>query len=163
MWSGIGWLAELAEDRKDPGLAVSATGNMTFFKAISASKDASWLNDDAYNAYLAVYLTLMLNSKSTDIVREAAPAKLNKIRERKGQTPLYDHTVVTIVPNRYVDRGEGQGGTHATPRLHWRRTHKRHFAEKTGNAKWMATEMHKGTMGWWVTRPPQTARPSRSF
>lgn len=50
---------------------------------------------------------------------------INAKRVRKGEVPLdYEHTVVSIDPT--VLRLPGvvaQGGTHASPRLHWRRGH----------------------------------------
>ncbi len=73
---------------------------------------------------LIMYMTLMLNSRTTEKRSEQAPAKLNKKRMLHGKAPLDSHTVVSIVPQRFR-QVEGQGGTHASPRLHWRRSHVR--------------------------------------
>ncbi len=77
--------------------------------------------------HIAIYLTLMLSSKSTERTKEIPPPKLLKKRAANGRTPLYAHTIVNITPDRFLDRGESQGGTHASPRLHWRRSHLRRY------------------------------------
>lgn len=73
---------------------------------------------------VAVYLTLMLNSMTTEKERAPAPTKLNHKRIAKGRLPIHSHTIVTIVPERFK-RGTDKGGSHASPRLHWRRSHRR--------------------------------------
>jgi hypothetical protein len=76
---------------------------------------------------LAVYLTLMLNSKTTQVRTEHAPPKLQRAQVRRGHTPLPDHRVVRIVPDEYLHE-QGPGGvTRRSPRLHWRRSHLRHL------------------------------------
>jgi hypothetical protein len=92
----------------------------------------SWLKPDAIHAskitaasaatHVAVALAL-IESRAVDTATEAAPAKLNKNREAKGQIPLFSHTVVTIRPR--AARGPDHGGSHASPRLHERRGHSR--------------------------------------
>jgi hypothetical protein len=72
---------------------------------------------------MVLYLTLMINSRTTEITREVAPDRLNRARLKRNRAPLYNHTVVRIVPQRFVTPGDGHGGTHASPRLHWRRSH----------------------------------------
>lgn len=74
------------------------------------------------------YLLVMLNSKTTQITRYEAPAKLNKARAKKGRAPLPEHRVVTIVPNRIAsdirrEYGDSAGPLRNSPRLHWRRSH----------------------------------------
>lgn len=81
---------------------------------------------------LAIFLSLMVGSKTTEVSRETAPPKLNKKRAAQGKTLLYDHRVVTIVPNRFRYTKDAAGGTHRSPRLHWRRTHIRHFKDENG-------------------------------
>lgn len=102
---------------------------------------------------LGMYMTLMLNSRTTDLTTEIPPPKLNKARLKRGQTPLFAHRIVDIAPMRFRDYSNVQTGSHQSPRLHWRRSHKRHFIERpaTGLAKWMETEEWKGRTGWWVT------------
>lgn len=115
------------------------------------------LEAEAGNFWVAIYLALMVNSRSTDVVTEPAPARLNKRRiEREPlSAPLYEHRVVRIVPKRYVVNGEAGGGTHASPRLHWRRSHKRHFDRQTTGSVWVAHEIHNGVTGWFVGIVPR--------
>jgi hypothetical protein len=109
----------------------------------------------AINMQLAIYLCLMLNSKTTEMRDEVPPPKLNKARVKRGKTPLESHRVVTIVPRRFrYERVTTEGGQtieRACPRLHWRRSHKRHYDHPVPTAKWVPDEMHNGTKGWYVS------------
>jgi len=137
------------------------------YTAIGNDEQIEWLRefhrrDDstgvlnlAQDNYLAMYLILMISSLSTEITREHIPEKLNRARVKSGHEPLPNHYVVNIVPGRFIQRREGKGSTHASPRLHWRRSHLRHFEHQTGNAKWLASENYRGTTGWWVTMIPR--------
>lgn len=78
-----------------------------------------------------IYLALMLNSKSTDIDKMAAPVKLNKARIKSGREPFPEHYIVTIAPTRFRQDGDTTG-THASPRLHWRRSHLRELRDAEG-------------------------------
>ncbi len=105
---------------------------------------------------LSIYLTLMLNSRSTERERVDAPAKLNKQRARRGYAPLPAHTIVRIVPPRWLKQAESDGlSERRSPRLHWRRTHLRHFDHETAGARWKADEVWKGRTGWYVTLIPR--------
>lgn len=77
----------------------------------------------ASSVVLSIYLTLMIGSKSTDVMTEEPPERLNRQRAKNGLRPLEIHRVVTIAPKRF--RLPGAGGTHASPRLYWRRSHLR--------------------------------------
>jgi hypothetical protein len=81
------------------------------------------------DAAMAIYLCLMLTSKSTEINFEPAPVRLNIVRAKHGKLPLFEHKVVRIIPNAYVRAQTGAalpgGRHHASPRLHWRRSHVR--------------------------------------
>lgn len=110
------------------------------------------------NILLSIYLALMLNSKTSEVRLERAPPALNKSRARSGKAPLSDHRVVSIVPIQYIKAAEEEGRrTHKPPKLHWRKSHKRHFKIEplTGRAKWMETERWNGEFGWWVTVIPR--------
>lgn len=105
---------------------------------------------------LALYLTLMLNSRSTQIGPPiGAPPTLNKAREKRGRAPLPAHRVVTIVPKIYVDQEPSGLNPHRSPRLHWRRSHLRHFENPTPNSKHLAEHVHQGRAGWYVVQVPR--------
>lgn len=82
---------------------------------------------DCLPAQYAILLTLMLSSKTTEITR-ADVGKSNRLRRLRGLAPLPPHRIVRIVPERYI-RAAAQGGTHRSPRLHWRRSHLRHLPD----------------------------------
>lgn len=89
---------------------------------------------------IALYLTVMLNSKTTEITRETPPEKLNKARIKNGRAPLSAHTVVRIIPAQYLrERRKESGRTRLPPRLHWRRSHLRIASHKTPKAKQLST------------------------
>ena len=112
--------------------------------------------NSAMGAPLAIYLTLMLYSRTTEIVKAPAPeAKLQKRRLQRGREPLPAHRIVTIVPGKWVEQGEHKGGTHRPPRIHWRRSHKRHFESHTLRSKWVPNEVWKDRTGWWVAVVPR--------
>jgi hypothetical protein len=95
------------------------SGNLDLIRRLTPEKRSEVFGHDAL---LAIYLTLVINSRSTEVTRESPPPQLNKARDKRGVTPLFDHRVVRIVPQRFL-RGAPGGGTHASPRLHWRRSH----------------------------------------
>lgn len=69
-----------------------------------------------------------LSSKGPEIRVRPAPEKLNKQRAKKGKPPLFEYRIVEI-PAWAKAKAEGLGGTHASPRLHWRRGHERRLGE----------------------------------
>lgn len=78
------------------------------------------------NLGMAKYFSLMISSKTTEVRRvEGGP------REGSNRHPLPAHRVVTIVPTRFRTDGDA-GGTHASPRLHWRRSHLREYKAPSG-------------------------------
>ncbi len=100
------------------------------------------LNESNYDAYdmaavnLAIYLTVMISSRTTEVDVKTAPKMLNKGRIKKGRPPLFEHRVVRIVPHRYIDRPDGTSGvTRNSPRLHWRRSHVRTLHKGTDQEK----------------------------
>jgi hypothetical protein len=65
----------------------------------------------------------LLISKEALVTTEAAPAALNAKRKASGKQPLFEHKTITVPAlNRTAPP---DGGTHASPRLHWRRGHVR--------------------------------------
>jgi len=85
----------------------------------------------------AMAIALEAEVAVTECVR--APAKLNKARERKGKLPILDYHVVNLArrtrPERLPDF-EGERGTHASPRLHFRRGHWRHYENHKSWVRW---------------------------
>jgi hypothetical protein len=76
------------------------------------------------NGPLAVYLTLMINSKTTETEKITPPAKLNKARIKAKKQPLPIHRIVRIIPKEYLRARLAESGrTRLSPRLHWRRSH----------------------------------------
>lgn len=119
---------------KNTPLTVELHGNTSLIDRLKMSPEKEYLLRDclAVSGPLAVYLTLMLNSRSTSIVTEKAPAKLNAARLKRGHAPLPQHRIVTIVPKNYSHVKGADGVERRSPRLHWRRTHLRHLP--TGRA-----------------------------
>lgn len=110
----------------------------------------------AVDASLSIYLTLMINSKTTERRKVEASRVRNVIRASKGLPSLAPHTVVTICPARYVRDAEVEGNrTHRAPRLHWRRSHLRHYDRHVPSAKWSPETEHDGKKGWWVAVIPR--------
>jgi len=67
----------------------------------------------------------LLSARGVDVVKEEAPARLNKARIAKGRTPLYDHHVVKLGGISSGGKVIGVGMERASPRKHWRRGHVR--------------------------------------
>jgi len=59
------------------------------------------------------------------VTERPAPRFINAKREAKGKPPLFSYSWVTIDPALARIPGVRLGGTHAPPRLHWRRGHVR--------------------------------------
>lgn len=75
---------------------------------------------------LMVYLTLMLNSKTSEVNTVRPSAAQIRLRRQLNKTPLFSHKIVTIVPQRFIREAELEGEKHGSPkRLHWRRSHLR--------------------------------------
>lgn len=64
----------------------------------------------------------LMHAKSCTIADEPEPQRLNARRAAQGRPPVFGHSIVTIRPNQAVSHVTGDG-THASPRLHWRRGH----------------------------------------
>lgn len=80
------------------------------------------------SAHVCFFISALaaLSSRGPEIRTLPAPAKLNKQRAKKGKPPLFEYRIVEI-PAWAKAKAEGLGGTHASPRLHWRRGHVRHL------------------------------------
>ena len=101
------------------------THDNTMARKLKAMTNEKLIRQFGDGSTIAFYLNLMLNSRTTETMKVKVDAKLNKARVKRGVIPLKDHTVVTIVPTRYIQihSGEGSGDKRRSPRLHWRRSH----------------------------------------
>lgn len=100
----------------------------------------------AADYYMAVYLTMMLVSRTTEKSMHVPSLSMNKARERRGDEPMHVHRIVNLTPRRFVYDSSGKG-THASPRMHWRRSHVRTFDHPTPLGK------HIEGRGWCVLIP----------
>jgi hypothetical protein len=143
------------------GFVVNLTGaqeTLGFYARFAGSIPQLSLGQLVADARLAVYLALMLNSRTTEKRAErAAGSPLSASRVRRGRAPLSDHLVVRIVPASYAPAFDpATGRAHRSPRLHWRRSHLRHYDRATPASKWSETIEHAGRRGWWVTVVPRS-------
>lgn len=138
--------------------AIMITGNTRLYHQLhehSDTKFSATANSIASSPPLVVYFALMLNSKTTEAVKAPAPAAgLNRSRVRRGRAPLQEHSIITIVPARFrtQERADGKG---APRRLHWRRSHVRHYDRHTPASRWSPNLEHAGKKGWWVAVIPR--------
>lgn len=86
-----------------------------------------------FNYIMAACAAMEAGAAATQMIR--APLALNKKRERNGKAPLKDFHIVELAKRHRADPAPG-GGTHASPRLHFRRGHWRHFASHRTWIKW---------------------------
>lgn len=69
--------------------------------------------------------------------QEHAPSvKLQRARAKRGKAPLFSYWTLQL--DGKSERGEHQGGTHASPRVHLRRGHPRQYAP----GKWTRVQAH---------------------
>lgn len=141
-----GWISP------DKKLKLKLEGNDEFLHVMRGSSD--FIRDNlGMNVPLAIYLTLMLSSRTTE-VRQAPPEspKLNKARIKRGKEPLPSHRIVRIVPESFRKASVLEGyAQRRAPRLHWRRSHLRHYDHRVPSAQWSEQLDHEGRKGWWVT------------
>jgi len=143
--------------RGDSGnLTVKTYGNQDIIETIRKERgEMAVIHLFGASVMLGIYLTLMLSSRSTEIAWARTPPKLARAQIHRRETPLPDHRVVNLVPQRYRIAVPGQGGHHRPPRLHWRRSHLRHFDHQTEGAKWLEHVVWRDKTGWFVTVIPR--------
>jgi len=85
--------------------------------------------------YALLYVaSALLSQTAVTLEVEDPPVKLNKSRKERGKPPLYSHHVVKI--KGFSNSGRiTNGGTHASPRKHWRRGHVRVLRRGLPNEK----------------------------
>lgn len=70
-------------------------------------------------------LLTMLNAKGVEQRITPAPHKLNKHRTAAGKPAIGEvrEILINVDGKRYLPSGDAEKGSHASPRLHWRRGH----------------------------------------
>jgi len=84
-------------------------------------------------------LIKILRCKNVYIDREEFPKKLNKAKAKKGHLKGFDRHILKIKDDPKVVMKGHLGGTHASPRLHFRRGHIRRY--KSGVTIWIREMM----------------------
>lgn len=90
-------------------------------------------NEETQEALLGYALSVMqaivcLDASGVRLTGDEPPVKLANARAKRGRAPLNTHTIVTIDPAVMASSGS-RGGTHASPRFHWRRGHVRRLPD----------------------------------
>lgn len=127
----------------------------------------NWIRDMMDRAFSNLLSVLGLMSTSAGVTIDTVlPTKkfINKLRARKGKPLLeYEHKIVRIDPA--LTRMPGVvalGGTHASPRMHWRRGHVRTMADgrKVQVKPCVVGDVARGTIAHdYVVRPHPTPEP----
>lgn len=86
--------------------------------------------DACRSAGVVAGLVAMLMSKDVESVRRAPPDALNRQRKRKGKALINDVYEVRIRLRAASQSKQDSGGSHASPRMHWRRGHYRKIGER---------------------------------
>lgn len=103
--------------------------------------------DFVKTAFFAFHCFLgLLDSTCTQVKTQQASEALNKARAKRGRSPLYEHHVVTIEARSASGRLMHAGGTHASPRKHWRRGHRRvlHRGKPNERSVWISAMLVSG-------------------
>lgn len=129
--TGEVWLVLPAADGK--GLNIDTRDPLNVGRARAELTGSDYARRVSGETGFVGWLTLMLSSRSTQVDRVPAPDKLNKQRVKRGRVAIAPHTVVSIIPRDVAarmraDREDAQGQLRASPRLHWRRSHRRTYA-----------------------------------
>ncbi|MEE5092437.1 hypothetical protein V2H26_21045 [Xanthomonas euvesicatoria] len=72
----------------------------------------------------------VINCSNVTTAELPAPKMINKKREAKGKQPFFTYKVLQLTEERRTG-GTGEGGSHASPRMHLRRGHLRRLESKT--------------------------------
>jgi hypothetical protein len=117
------WVSWNKNDDKYDDIAIEANEKAMKFIERTSQKQINqiWLA----NGHLAAYLTLMINSKSSEVKRVTISKDSNRLRRQLNKVPLSDHTRVIIVPQRYLSEASSETKPGSPKRLHWRRSHLR--------------------------------------
>lgn len=119
-------------------VARTQTNKMLGYDASIKTIIKEMTNDVAAEALSVVELCNLLECTNVEMDIIDAPTKLNKKRLSSGKEPLFEYRVLKLKGSsrRAV---ESQGGSHASPRLHYRRGHIRRLA--SGKKTWVRPHM----------------------
>lgn len=83
-----------------------------------------------YLGVINLFIGVGLLNLGSGIKRQDIPAPkyINSLRAKKSKPLIYGHTLVTIDYDSLKVPGSNRGGSHASPRVHWRRGHIRTLA-----------------------------------
>lgn len=115
MWQQIGEGFQLIQshERPNPFKDYAEPDDEFVSEFVFAICQAAWM------------LFTVISSSSVTTTDHPAPKALNKKREKKGKLPLVSYKTLQLnVPNIRNEK-ENHGGTHSSPRLHFRRGHVR--------------------------------------
>lgn len=109
---------------------------------------------------MAYYLLLMINSRSTEVTVSKPTSRVKtKMAVSRGKSPPFNHRTVVIQPKQYYTTMDSVSDPHDPVvnhrRLHWVRSHIRHYETATPHSKWMEGVEYKGKKGWWVCVIPR--------
>jgi hypothetical protein len=78
---------------------------------------------------LATFICLLNKpNQKTDVYEPSA--SLNRRRFAAGKCPLYSYKTLTVLKTEESEHGGGRGGSHMSPREHWRRGHWRQLTNR---------------------------------
>jgi hypothetical protein len=136
-WLDSGFYAELEPGKQWRGVACAtdSEAQSDYFRQMLSG-----------TARLLLVSVLFMSTKHARLDRVAAPRPAVAARRvREGRPPLYEYHTVTI---RHEAQARGQaGGTHASPRLHWRRGHIRHLGRSGGLGDQRAVPVRPALVG----------------
>lgn len=90
--------------------------------------------DLADEVVAAVEFMMTVNCENVKRERIEAPAKLNKKRAKNGKPPFYSYWLLDVFKEGRA-HGPHQGGSHNSPRFHFRRGHIRRYRDEQGNIR----------------------------
>lgn len=135
-WTFAPWTNAVVREENGPGIDIVTEADS--FKVKDLVKVAAPFIVD-YHGAIVSFLHL-INCPNVTVEKIPAPVKLNKKREEKNRPPIQEYSIVKL-PN-YSAGQPHQGGTHASPRAHFRRGHIRRLAEN--KVTWVTHTMVKG-------------------
>lgn len=101
-----------------------------------SSVDDACLIQLRHMLYAAMAFLSALHCSNVKKAEHTVEPKLAKSRAQRGKAPLFSYWTLQL--DGKSERGEDQGGTHASPRVHLRRGHPRQYAA----GKWTWVQAH---------------------